>query len=76
MYVLCVQSSMEWFTPGKQYPADVVGSQILIRGDDAVSDLSPADSWLASRDTATNQVSVCVPFMSVSAEFTMADASP
>lgn len=77
MHVLCIWSSMVWFTPGKRYPAEVVDSQkVLIRGDNAVSDLSPADSWLAMRDMTTNQVSVCVPFMSMSAEFAMADVSP
>ncbi|HAX5209162.1 TPA: hypothetical protein JZG45_004014 [Escherichia coli] len=77
MKVLCIQSSMEWFTPGKRYPAEVVDNQkVLIRSDNAVSDLSRDDAWLATRDMTTNQVSVCVPFMSVSAEFVMADVSP
>lgn len=77
MYVLCIQSSMEWFMQGKRYPAEVVDSQkVLIRGDNAVSDLSPADSWLAMRDMTTNHVWVRVPFKGTSAEFTMTDVSP
>ncbi|HDW3986170.1 TPA: hypothetical protein RMT71_003163 [Escherichia coli] len=77
MYVLCIQSSMEWFTPGKRYPADVVDSQkVLIRGDNAVSDLNPEDSWLAVRDMTAGHVWVRVPFKGTSAEFAMADVSP
>lgn len=76
MHVLCVQSSMEWFTPGKQYPADVVDSyEVLIRGDNAVSDLSTDDSWIAMRDAATNHVWLRAPIMGTFAEFRMIDAS-
>lgn len=77
MYVLCIQSSMEWFTPGKRYPADAVDSyEVLIRGDNAVSDLSIDDSWIAMRDATTNHVWVRASLMGTFAEFKMIDVSP